>query len=120
MINKDRIVPVTATDLLSLYGLILGQTVEGGVSALDAVEIGNFEVTEADGALICAEPVAKLNFGDGVSSATVYFVPAYDYAGFEVNGAAVETTGDEVDADHGNLYSATLASGAVTIAKVGF
>ena len=42
-----------------------------------------------------------------------------DYEGFKIAGAAVVATGDEVIADHANLYKATLASGAVAIEKVG-
>lgn len=119
MINKDRIVPVVATDLLTLYGNMLtiaGTTVE----ALEADSIGEFTLTTAaSGAQIANEPVKVLNFDTGVSAATVYFIPAIDFKGFEIEGVAVEATG-EVDADGGTLYVATLATGAVTIAKVGF
>lgn len=119
MINQDRIVPVTATDLITLYGLILNV---GGkkVTALEATDTaGDFSVTEADGALLANEPVATLDFGEDVSTASVYFVPAYDYAGFTINGSAITPTGD-VEADGRTLYLASLADGAVTITKVGF
>ena len=119
MINNDRIVPVTATDLITLYGLILNV---GGkkVTALEALDTaGDFSVTEADGALLANEPVATLDFGEDVSTASVYFVPAYDYAGFTINGSAITPTGD-VEADGCTLYLASLADGAVTITKVGF
>ena len=120
MINKDRIVPVMATDLITLYGNIL--TIAGTtVAALPADSVGEFTLTTAaSGAQLADEPVKKLNFDTGVSSATVYFVPAVDYKGFEIEGAAVETAGDDVDPDGSSLYTATLATGAVTIAKVGF
>lgn len=119
MINKDRIVPVVATDLLTLYGNIL--TIAGTtVAALEADSVGEFTLTTAaSGAQLANEPVKKLNFDTGVSAATVYFIPAVDYKGFEIEGVAVEATGT-VDADGGTLYVATLATGAVTIAKVGF
>lgn len=118
MINTDRIVPVTATDLITLYGLIL-KVGSVNVTALEATDAtGDFSVTES-GTLLANEPVSALNFASGVSTATVYFVPAYDYSGFKINGAAVTPTG-AVEADGRTLYRASLASGAVTIAKVGF
>lgn len=120
MINKDRIVPVMATDLLTLYGIIL-KIASVSVSALEPVSIGEFNLTTAaSGDQLASEPVKKLNFDTGVSSATVYFIPAVDYKGFEIEGAAVETEGAEVEADGATLYTATLATNAVTIAKVGF
>lgn len=119
MINTDRIVQVSAIDLLSLYGLILKQN-NATLAALQAKNTdGDFEVAEAATPLLASEPVKAMNFASGVTAATIYFVPAYDYAGFEVNGAAVTATGD-VEADGRTLYKATLASGAVTIEKVGF
>lgn len=120
MINKERIVPVMATDLLTLYGTIL-KIANVSVSALEADSIGEFTLTTAaSGAQLAAEPVKKLNFDTGVSSATVYFIPAVDYVGFEIEGVAVTTAGAEVEADGATLYTATLATNAVTIAKVGF
>jgi hypothetical protein len=50
----------------------------------------------------------------------VYFIADYDYEGFAVNGTKVTTSGATVDPDGVTLYTATLATGAVTIAKVGF
>jgi len=119
MINTDRIVPVMATDLLTLYGNIFkiaGTT----ISALPAKSIGVFELTAAaSGNQLCAEPVETLDFAEGVTSATVYFIPALDYAGFTVAGAAATVSGDVV-ADGSTLYKAELATGTVTISKVGF
>ena len=122
MINTDRIVPVTAIDLLSLYGLILGQSGKTLTVANANDSEGDFEVTEApgSGSLIASEPVKSLDFATGVSAATVYFVPTLDYVGFSVNGEAVTTTGDTVNPDGRTLYLATLSSGGVSIAKQGF
>lgn len=122
MINSNRIVPVTATDLLSLYGIILLQdSNNSSLAKLDAVNPGEFEVASTAGSLLIAsEPIKDLDFKSGYSAGAVYFVPAYDYAGFKVNGTAVATTGDAVEADGRSLYKATLATGAVSIAKVGF
>jgi len=119
MINTDRIVPVMATDLLTLYGNIL--TIAGEtVAALQATSVGVFELTTAaSGDQLAAEPVETLDFAEGVSAATVYFIPALNYSGFTIAGEAVTPTGD-VNADGSTLYKAELATGAVTITKVGF
>lgn len=119
MINNDRIVPVQKTDLLTLYGTIL-KIAGTSVTAAEATDPGIFEITSASGALIANEPVETLDFASGVSSATVYFVPAYNYSGFSINGTAVTTSGATVNPDGCTLYTATLSSGAITIAKVGF
>ena len=129
MINTDRIVPVTATDLISLYGLIArvyASAEEYDLVAIDAVDTeGNFELTEALAEAtigIASEPVATFDFGEDVTAATVFFVPAYDYAGFTIDGSAATMGGSsvDVDADGRTLYTATLSSGAVTVTKFGF
>ena len=121
MINNERIVPVTAIDLISLYGLILKAAAAAASgtapTALAATTTdGQFTVAEA-GTYIASEPVQTLNFT--AESGTVYFVAAYDYSGFSVSGTAVTPTGT-VTADARTLYKAVLSSGAVTITKVGF
>ena len=119
MINNNRIVPVMATDLITLYGTIM--TLAGtSVTAVQADAPGVFALTSGSGNLLAAEPVKTLDFGSGVTSAVLYFVPAYDFAGFTVAGAAVTPSGAAVDADGCTLYTATLSSGAITIAKKGF
>lgn len=123
MINTDRIVPVTATDLITLYGLILLQaSANSGLAKLEADGIGEFQVKSGSAPLLAAEPVKKIDIDateSSVSAATIYFVPAFDYKGFSIDGTAVTPTGDVV-ADGRTLYKATLASGAVTIVKAGF
>lgn len=119
MINTDRIVQVSVIDLLTLYGNIL--TIAGTtVTAVQATDPATFELTEGSGSLLAAEPVETLDFGESVTSATVYFIPAYNYSGFSVAGTAVTTEGATVNPDGRTLYTATLSSGTVTIAKVGF
>lgn len=122
MINQDRIVPITTIDLLSMYGLILQQSGKTLTVANATDSEGDFEVAEApgSGSLIASEPVKSLDFDEGVTAATVYFVPTLDYVGFMIDGAAITTTGDDVQPDGRSLYLATLADGAVTIAKQGF
>ena len=119
MINSERIVSVTATDLLSLYKTILGAA-SVSVTKLDASAPGVFAVTGSGdaGNVSAAEPVKSLDFVSGVTAAVVYFVAAYDYEGFKVAGTAVTTAGAEVVADGATLYTATLGSSTVTIAAV--
>lgn len=117
MINYDRIVPVTQVDLLTLYYNMMklaGTT----VAVLEASNIGEFVMASGSGNVLAAEPVKSFDFASGVTSAKVYFIPAYDFEGFKVAGSAVTPTGN-MAADGRTLYTATLASGAVTIAKVG-
>lgn len=120
MINADRIVPVTQVDLLTLYGNIMklaGTT----VTAAEASEPGVFELTGSGdiGNKIANEPVKSCDFKSGVTAGVLYFIPAYDFEGFKVAGTAVTPTGT-MAADGRTLYTATLATGAVTVAKVGF
>lgn len=120
MINTNRIVPVQATDLITLYGTIL-KAANVSASKLAAGEIGKFQVTTNSATLLCDEPAVKIDFDattSSVSAGTVYFVPAYNYAGFTIDGAAVTPSGDVV-ADGATLYKAVLATGAITITKVG-
>lgn len=120
MVNNDRIVQITTIDLLSMYALILkasGTT----LTKLNAKDVnGDFALAEApgSGSVFASEPVKSFDFETGVSAATVYFVPAYDFDGFKIEGAAVTATGS-VEKDGRTLYLATLATGAVTITKVG-
>lgn len=121
MINNNRIVPITAIDLITMYGLVLTLAADTAPTKLDATDTdGDFIVTDNSATLLANEPVKTLDFGDGVTAGTVYFVAAYDYSGFTINGTAATTAGATVEADGSTLYSATLADGAVTIAKVGF
>ena len=125
MINKDRIVPVTKSDLLSLYGTILTiASVSFTVLASKDVE-GTFEVTGsgAAGTFLANQPVGTLDFKSGVTGGTVYFVADYDFSAIKVAGAAATLADasldlDEVEKDAGTLYKAVLSSGEVTISAV--
>lgn len=123
MINNDRIVPVQATDLISLYAVILLQnSSNSGLTKLAAESVdGKFSITDGTNPLLAAEPVKSCDIDateSSVSAATLYFVPAYDFAGFTIDGTAASVTGD-VDPDGRTLYKAVLATGAITITKIG-
>ena len=124
MINSNRIVPVTASDLITLYSVILKQdtTNNSSLAKLDPTDTtGSFKVTSGSAPLLCSQPAEVINIdatASSVSSATIYFVPAFDYKGFQIDATAIEPTGS-VDADGSTLYKAVLATGAVTITKVG-
>lgn len=121
MINNERIVPITSIDLISMYGLILAASAVAASgtapTALAATTTdGQFTVGEA-GTYIASEPVQTLNF---TAECEVYFVAAYDYSGFGVNGIPVTTSGNTVLADARTLYRAKMSGGSVAITKVGF
>lgn len=119
MINQNRIVPITAVDLITMYGLIL-KVGSVSVTKLAATAPGEFTQATNSATVLCSEPVKEFTFGADVSAGTVYFVPAYDYVGFKKTGATLTEAGATVDADGRTLYSATLSSGTLTFAKVGF
>lgn len=122
MINEDRIVSVTKTDLLSLYGVIL-KVANVNVAKLDATATGTFKISSAltTDHVLADEPVKSLDIASTVTSASIYFVPAYDFEGFTVGGASATMASASVDveADGNTLYLAVLADGEITISKVG-
>lgn len=126
MINADRIVPVSAIDLISLYGLILEQdSNNSGLARLSADAIGEFQIKTNSAKLIASEPAKVIDFdatASSVTAGTVYFVPAYDYVGFTIDGVKETPAGgsDAVVADGRTLYKAVLSSGDITITKCGF
>ncbi len=123
MINKDRVVSVTATDLITLYGTLLKVVLaqdSGTIAAVEADAPGVFNLTSGSGNLLANEPVKSLDFGASVTSAVLYFVADYNFEGFTVAGTKVTPSGADVENDRATLYTATLSSGAITIAKVGF
>lgn len=119
MINKDRIVPVTATDLITLYSVILtgmGNT----IYKLEPVAPGIFEInTDAESGLVCTEPVKELTFDAGVSDSEFFFLADYDFKGFFQSGAELSVSGDEIIPDGVTPYAAVLGSGAVAVSKIG-
>ena len=117
MINNDRIVPIVKVDFLSMIGTVLN-LIGTSYTVLDTTSIeGDFSVTEDAGTYLANQPVKTLDFADGVSASTVYFVAGFDYAGFTVNGAAATLAAGsaEVAPDGITLYKAVLATGEITI-----
>lgn len=125
MVNNDRIVPIQKIDFLSMIGTVYNMLSESPISVLAASSIdGAFEVTDDSVTYLANQPVQSLDFADGVDSAEVYFVPAYDFIGFTVNGATAtidDVSGlalDEIQADGITLYIAVLGHNEVTIHAV--
>ena len=112
MVNKDRIVPITKTDYLSLIATVLtlsGETFD--LLPADDVE-GNFTIS-TDGTYLLNEPAKSINFED---DGTALFVPAFGFEGVMVNGVLQET--DPVLDGTATLYSAANSSGTVTLSAV--
>ena len=119
MINTERQVPITEVSLLDMYFNVFA--VAMGANApekLVAANPGEFEVTTNSKVYLANEPVKTLNFGSGVTAGTVYFVPAYDYEGFALNGTATVTAGDDVKTSGYGFYKAVLSSSTVTISAI--
>jgi len=121
MINDNRIVPIQKIDYLSMIGTILALANVTYTPLAATTITGGFSVTGsgAAGTLLANQPVQTLDFATGVTTGTVYFVAAYDFVGFTINGAAVTTTGATVAPDGVTLYKAVLSGGnAVAITQV--
>lgn len=119
MINKDRIVPIEKKDYLSLIGEVLGlASVSYTVAEAPDVD-GTFTVTaEGDAGVVLAnQPAKSIDFAEGTTGGTVYFVANFDFEGFKIAGTAAETTVD-VAADGITLYKAVLADGEITVTAV--
>lgn len=126
MINSNRIVPVTKTDLISLYSVVLLQASgNSSLAKLASEDIeGNYQIKTNSAVLLADQPVVSCNIdatASSVSAATLYFVADPNFKGFSIDGTAVDPADGSVDvvAD-GSLYKAVLATGAITITKVGF
>lgn len=126
MINENRIVPVTKTDLLSLYSVILKQdSNNSGLAKLVSSDVvGNFEIKTNSAVLIADQPVVSCDIdatASSVSAATLFFVADNAFVGFSIDGVAVTPAdGSAAVVADGSLYKAVLSSGAITITKVGF
>ena len=120
MFNTSRIVPIEKIDRLSLIGETLNLIGTSYTKLAAADVIGNFVVTGTGnvGNKLADQPAVTIDFASGVTAGVVYFIPASGYVGIKVAGTAVTPSGADVDGDGVSLYTATLSSGTVTIAKV--
>lgn len=126
MINSNRVVPVQATDLISLYSVILMQASgNSSLAKLVSTDVaGDYQIKTNNAVLIADQPVVSCDFDattSSVSAGTLYFMADPAFAGFTIDGVAEEPADGSVDvvAD-GGLYKAVLASGDITITRVGF
>ena len=117
MINKNRIVPVTKTDLLTLYGTMLNSSLDSlGVLKASDIE-GNFDASEkTSGAFICDQPVKSLELPYGVVfDVSIWFTAAYDFEGITIHGGEnVDDSGspvavNEIVKDCATLYKVVRA-----------
>lgn len=104
MINKDRIVPITRTDLLSFFAAFYNATTSS--MPITILQVADGAVTIPDGAIgphLAAEPLKTLpTIGENVK---LFFVPAYD---FEMT-LTPEEGAPEFVPNPGNLYAASSA-----------
>lgn len=101
MINKDRIVPITRTDLLSFFAAILNTVGQAPVIVLQVEDGAVTLPAGASGAYLAAEPIKALpEIGAGVA---LYFVPAYDFETVLTPAGGAP----EFVANPGNIYGAT-------------
>lgn len=120
MVNTNRVVPTQVFDDLSMIGTVLVIAGKNPTVLASSTVDGQFSVTGTGdvGNVLANQPVKSLDFASGVTAGVVYFVPAYGFTGITVAGSAVTPTGSVAENDGVTLYTATLSSGAVTIAAV--
>jgi hypothetical protein len=119
MINAERQVPITEVSLLDMYYTVFKVTLDDNApEKLASVNPGAFEVATNNKFYLANEPVKTLDFKSGVTAGTVFFIPAYDYEGFKINGTATVTAGDDVKTSGYGFYAASLSSGTVTISAI--
>lgn len=125
MINLDRIVPVTATDLISLYSVIAGSSLgDSPLLKVDPATVdGVFEIVESitSGFAILSQPAKEIKVASAIQVAFI-FVPDYDFIGVTVDGEVLPPAEESavVEPDGCSLYRATYNGSTVTYAKVGF
>lgn len=100
MINNDRIVPITRTDLLSFFAAIMNAS----ENPIDILPVVDGTVTIPDGGsgnYLAAEPLKTLP--DVEAGDILFFVPAYDFEMTMTAGLGAP----EFVANPGNLYMMT-------------
>ena len=127
MINNDRIVPITAIDLISMYSLVLDLKFTSGLSAnmtkLNPTTDERIIADKQAMGYMVSEPVKGFDVKASAAALHYYFVPAYDYEGVFYNGEKITPTGDIVEADGRSLYFFSISGGdekTFTIKKFGY
>lgn len=123
MINKDRIVPATKADLLSLYGTMLNSfmVMQGGgavpslMPVIPATSIdGEYDYTEeTEVSGICDQPVKSFKIG-AEADASIFFIPDYTFEGIFVGETRVDVEGD-IDASSSNFYVVSIEEGNAVV-----
>lgn len=119
MINENRIVPVTKSDLLSIYANMF-VVADKDVTVLHASEIGAFSLAAElapNEIAVCAEPVKTFDLNRHGGAGNIAFIPALDYDGFYNNGVKVVFDGDEVKPDGVTLYIVHMTSAESVMSK---
>ena len=106
-VNKDRIVPVTDIDLITLYNMILNAT--GTTMTAIAADDDKGSFTVSAGNKICNEPATTINIT--AASGNFFFVAAHDFVG--LTGKTV--AGVDVVPDGVTLYKVAISSGTATV-----
>lgn len=115
MLNNDRIVPVTKTDLLSLYRMIIQYSGQS-INVLQP-EDGDAAFMCPAGYNIAAVPLKSFDFSGG-NTGSIYFVAERGYVGCTNENFYKSAFSDEVVPDGVTLYQATLSGQSYTISKV--
>ena len=116
MVNKNRIVPITKTDLLTIYATMIGILALGGTETVLKPNDtdGDFNIDETfENLAICNQPVESLNFSSvalGGSVGTIFFVAAYNFKGISIDGLEPQykpgsLTNADIIKDSATLYS---------------
>ena len=117
MINNERIVPIQKIDRLSAIGEILNLVgVSFNVLNPSTIE-GDFKAPNDNDISLASQPVKTLDFTDVSYSPQIYFIPAYDFAGFTKDGTALNTFGS-VQPDGVTLYKVVFSGTAVYITPI--
>lgn len=120
MINKDRIVPATAQDLLGIYftAANITQYTNGNALALVSTEeMGVFDGADFASQGMADEPIKEVIIGEATSF-TIFGVLDYDFKGITHDGEAIALTnasGHELVGDGCTLYLIGLSAGSVAV-----
>lgn len=131
MINSERIVPITKSDLLSVFSVFLNLKFSDSAKFLkaDGNADGVVEVGSMTNLWMASEPVKKIVFSaDTVGFPPFFFVASYDFDGIYIGDekSAISwdaaSTASEVEKNATSLYMATKVTGEneFKLKKLGF